>query len=108
MLGRVLFALVCLIIATGILLPIYPTEVEAPGVASARDMMAADTAVTGCGDCKPTAASQRVLAVCGHTRPIAAAPERACLHLTVYVLVRPLPLNGRPGFQLVLPKLPTI
>jgi hypothetical protein len=108
MLGRVLFALVCVVIATGILLPIYPTEVAAPGVASARDMMLADAAAAGCRDCKPAAASLRALAVCGHAGPIAAGPGKACLHLTVYVVVRPLPLTGRPGLQLLLPKLPTI
>jgi hypothetical protein len=110
MLGRVLFALVCLIIATGLLLPIYPAEVEVatPGVADAQDMLVADAGAAACRNC-PTVAA-RLVGRCLTRAPSAAAgPTRACVHLTVYLVVRPLPVPGRPGEpQLLPPKLPTI
>jgi hypothetical protein len=112
MLGRVLFTVVCLVIGTGLLLPIYPAEVAAPGRADAQGMLIADSAASGCRDCTPAASEEgRCLAgcVCGHALLGATAPARACLRLTVYLIVRPLPVSGRPSEpQLLPPKLPTI
>jgi hypothetical protein len=107
MLGRILFAIVCLIIATGLLLPIYPTEVAAPGVVAARDMVVAGTGTAGCQACGPAAA--RAGEVCHRPLPTAAHAAKGCLHLTVYVIVRRLPGEARAGEpQLLPPKLPII
>ncbi|MGH6902671.1 MAG: hypothetical protein ACREIR_08025 [Geminicoccaceae bacterium] len=52
MLGRVLFALVCVVIAAGLVLPLYPSGVEAPrSVAADPVLLAADAATSGCEDC---------------------------------------------------------
>jgi hypothetical protein len=70
-------------------------------------MLVAGTPASGCQGCRPTAASSR--AFCRQALPAAAHPAKACLHLTVYVIVRSLPATGRPGEpQLLPPKLPTI
>ncbi len=107
MLGRVLFALVCLIIATGLLLPVYPTEVAAPGTVGARDMLIADAAAAGCGDCQSAATGGGVR--CDPALPGAAAARPPCLHLTVYLIIRPLPATVQPGDpRLLRPRLPTI
>ncbi len=112
MLGRVLFAVVCLIIGTGLLLPIYPAEVAAPERADAQNMLIADSAAPGCRDCTSAASGGgRCLAgcLCGTSGRAATAPARACLRLTVYLIVRPLPASGPSSEpQLLAPKLPTI
>jgi hypothetical protein len=112
MLGRVLFVLVCLIIATGLLLPVYPAEVATPKVASAQDMLVADIGTPGCRDCASAArvgAPCQAGCPCGRAAPATGDPARACLHLTVYLIVRPLPASGpRSEPQLLAPKLPTI
>ena len=53
MLGRVLFAFVCLIIAAGLVLPLYPRDVVTSVVAAASDPVqpVAATDAFGCGDC---------------------------------------------------------
>ena len=107
MLGRLLFALVCVIIATGLLLPVYPMEVATPGTADAEDMLVADTAAPACGGCGSAVASAGV--PCDHAAPAPAAAREACLHLTVYLIIRPLPATGQPGDpKLLRPRLPTI
>jgi hypothetical protein len=107
MLGRALFALVCVIIATGLLLPVYPTEVATPGSANGRDMLISDSASPGCAHCGAAAANAAMH--CGRGSPGAATTHKACIHLTVYLVVRPLPVAGDPGDpQLLPPKLPTI
>ncbi len=96
MLGRVLFAVVCLIIAAGLLLPIYPAELEVarPVAAGAQDMLITDAGAPGC----LVEATAR-----------AAVPADACIRLTVYLVVAPLPAPGPAGEpQLLPPKLPTI
>jgi hypothetical protein len=50
MLGRALFTLVWLIIAAGLMLPMYPVDVE-PAPASDPMLHAAGFAVPGCQDC---------------------------------------------------------
>ena len=97
-----LFTVVCVIIATGVLLPVYPGDVSLPAAAGARDTLLADDAALGPAACVAPAS------------PLApgragATPTKACMHLTVYVIVGPLPVSGhvfepaRP-----LPELPTI
>jgi hypothetical protein len=110
MLGRVLFAVVCLIIATGLLLPIYPADVDvaSPGGADAQDMLITDAGPTGCRGCATAAA--RVVTRCLADAPASAAavPAGTCVRLTVYLVVRPLPAPGPAGPQLLPPKIPTI
>jgi hypothetical protein len=111
MLGRALFAVVCLVIAAGLLLPVYPADlkVASRGVADARDMLITDDA--GAADCAHCAtAAARVVTRCLADAPAAAtAQAEACVRLTVYLVVRPLPAPGPAvGPQLLAPKLPTI
>jgi hypothetical protein len=108
MLGRALFALVCLIIAAGLLLPVYPAEVDTPRSADARDIVIADTAAPGCGVCGPAAVASGS-GPCERALPAAAAAPKDCLNLTVYLILRPLPKAGQAGDpQLLAPKLKTI
>ena len=53
MLGRVLFAFVCLIIAAGLVLPLYPRDVVTSVVAAASDPVqpVAASDAFGCGAC---------------------------------------------------------
>jgi hypothetical protein len=107
MLGRALFALVCLIIAAGLLLPVYPGEDVAPRSADARDIVIADTA-PGCGVCGPAAVASGS-GPCERASPAAAAAPKDCVNLTVYLILRPLPKAGQAGDpQLLTPKLKNI
>ena len=82
MLGRALFALVCLIIAAGLALPMYPPDVARPGPPAAGSaLLAADTTTSGCENDVDGAG-------CRSTQAASAAP---CVSLTVYLIVRPLP-----------------
>ena len=84
MLGRALFALVWLIIAAGLALPLYPPDVATPGPPAAGSaLLAADTTVSGCENDVDDAG-------CRSTQTASAAPE-PCVSLTVYLIVRPLP-----------------
>jgi hypothetical protein len=107
MLGRTLFAVVCLIIATGLLWPVYPTELAFPASAAARDMLIADTAASACGQCGPAAViGERP---CPPGPPAAAEADKHCFDLTVYLILRPLPAKEQPGDpQLLPPRLRTI
>jgi hypothetical protein len=103
MMGRALFALVCLIIAAGLLLPVYPGEVAAPRSADARDIVIADTAARG------AAAIASGSGTCEPAPPAVAAAPKDCVNLTVYLILRPLPKAGQAGDpQLLAPKLKTI
>jgi hypothetical protein len=103
MLGRALFALVCLIIAAGLLLPEYPGEVAAPRSSDARDSVIADAAARG------SAAIISGGGTCERASPAAAAAPKDCLNLTLYLILRPLPKAGQAGDpQLLAPKLKTI
>jgi hypothetical protein len=96
MLGRVLFALVWLIITAGLVLPMYPPDVATPRPpAAATAPLVADTTTSGCETDAQVLASP------------SAAPE-ACVCLTVHLVVRPLP--SAPSFtpQPAPPKLPAI
>jgi hypothetical protein len=105
-----LFTVVCVIIATGVLLPVYPGDVSLPAAAGARDTLLADDAALGPAACvapaSPLAPGRAGSCQCDR---VAATPTKACMHLTVYVIVGPLPVSGhvfepaRP-----LPELPTI
>ena len=108
MLGRVLFALVLLIIAAGVTLPLYPLDVATPRPpAAATALLVADTPTSGCPhhdedvDCRSTCP-------CGQALATASPAREACVSLTVYLVVRPLPLAPSVTPQPPPPKLPAI
>jgi hypothetical protein len=108
MLGRVLFALVWLIIAAGVALPLRPSDVATPGQpATATALLVADTMTSGCED-HAEDADCRATCPCGQALAIASAAPEACVSLTVYLVVRPLP--SAPPFtpRPPPPKLPAI
>jgi hypothetical protein len=107
MLGRALFSLVCLIIAAGALLPMYPSDVEAPGSASADPaLLIADVVASDCGNCAPADAKVircRVDCLCDRSLPASSDTPEVYLRLSVHLIV------GRPSEQWWLAfKLPSI
>ena len=109
MLGRALFALVWLIIAAGVLLPLYPSDVSAPGSAVGEFAeLLADTSDASCGTC-PAAATRS--AGCGRSGGgVTSAPAvlAACSQLTIHLVVQPGPANGAAGPTAPLPSLPEV
>jgi hypothetical protein len=108
MLGRVLFALVWLIIAAGVTLPLYPPDVATPGPpAAATTLLVADTLTSSCED-HVDGADCRSACPCAQALPAASAAPEPCVRLTVYLVVRPLP--SAPSFtpRPPPPKLPAI
>jgi hypothetical protein len=106
--GRMLFALVWLIIVAGLVLPLYPPDVATPGPpAAAPALLIADTTTPGCenqldgADCPSTCRCAPALAT------VTAAPE-PCVSLTIYLVVRPLPPGPSFAPQPPPPKLPAI
>jgi hypothetical protein len=94
MLGCALFALICLIIAAGAVLPMYPRDVEGPVPLSADPaLLIANSLASGCRDCAPGQAHAipcRAACECdGGLAP--AASHGAALSSTVYLIV------GRPA-----------
>jgi hypothetical protein len=91
MLGRALFSLVCLIIAAGALLPVYPADVEAPGSASADPaLLIADLVASECRNCAPADAKVvrcRVDCLCDRSLPTSSDTPEASLSLTVHLIV---------------------
>jgi hypothetical protein len=51
MLGRALFALVCLVIAAGFALPLYPFQVGTPGAETDGALLADNSLIAACEDC---------------------------------------------------------
>jgi len=104
MLGRTLFALVWLIIAAGLLLPLYPSEVSMPASASGEVAAAlADVMDAGCGPC-PAAGG----AGCGHKGGgVTGAPAAlaSCTRLTIHLVVQPGPVDRAAGPAAPLPRL---
>jgi hypothetical protein len=111
MLGRALFALVCLIIAAGAILPMYPRDVERPGPLSADPaLLIANFAATDCGDCVPgdaDGARCRSVCSCDRVLPTASAPEPR-FSLTVHLVVLPLPAGLSFEPRPLPPRLPAI
>jgi hypothetical protein len=106
MLGRALFAFVWLIIAAGLLLPLFPAEVAAPGLSNARVTAAlADAMAPGCERC-PVAGG----GACKSGRWLRTAPAaaEACLRLRLRLVVQPVPGDRPAEAAERLPKLPTI
>ena len=110
--GRVLFALVCLIIAAGVALPLYPRDVPTATVAVTTDpvQLAAGTDAFGCADCPVAEAGRadcRSDCPCGEPLPAVFVPLEEPVSLTIAVTVRPLP-SRLPEPQPLPPKLPAI
>jgi hypothetical protein len=112
MFGRVLFALVWLIIAAGVALPLYPRDVPTSTVAVTADpvQLVAGTAALGCEDC-PVAdaglADCRADCPCGEALPAAFVPLEEPVSRTIVVTEQSLP-SRLPGPQPLPPKLPAI
>ncbi|HSA79495.1 MAG TPA: hypothetical protein VLE23_01650 [Geminicoccaceae bacterium] len=108
MVGRVLFALVLLIIAAGVALPLYPTDVPAPAPpAAATALLVADTVPSGCvNDAKD--AGCRSTCPCGQALATPSAAPETCICLAVYLVVRPASSGPSLTPQPPPPKLPAI
>jgi hypothetical protein len=108
MFGRVLFALVWLIIAAGVALPLYPPDVATPGApAAASAVLVADTMTASCRG-RVEGADSRSTCPCAQALATAPAAPEPCVSLTVYVIVRPLPSGPAFTPQPPPPKLPAI
>jgi hypothetical protein len=112
MFGRALFALVWLIIAAGVLLPIYPREAETPSfVAADRAMLTTDLAVAECRDC-PVAQGDRgdcrFECPCDRVQPAAFVPGEDAFRPSVVLVIRPLPSGRSAEILLFPPTLPAI
>ena len=112
MFGRVLFALVWLIIAAGVALPLYPRDAPTSTVAGTTDpvQLVAGTDVFGCEDCPVADAGRadcRSGCPCGETLPAVFEPLEEPVSLTIAVTEQSLP-SRLPGPQPLPPKLPAI
>ena len=110
--GRVLFAFVCLIIAAGLVLPLYPQDVATSTVAAATDsvQLAADTQTSSCQDC-PVAGSGADCqpdCACGEVLPATFVSPEASFSLTISLIVGPEPSKQPREPQPLPPKLPAI
>jgi hypothetical protein len=108
MLGRALFAFVWLIIAAGLLLPLFPAEVAAPGLADAR--IAATLAEAVDPGCERCAVADADAGACRSGRWLRTAPAaaEACLRLRLRLVVEPVPPDRPPETVGPLSMLPTI
>ena len=112
MLGRLLFAVVWLIVAAGLLLPLLPSDQAGPafagagGIEQVADAMAsdprhcapADAGGDGCGTFCP----------CHHLLPAGSAATGLCPTLTVHLVVQPQPAGRLHEPRPLPPKLPAI
>jgi hypothetical protein len=107
MFGRALFALVWLIIAAGLLLPMYPRDAHTPSFAAANSILSAtDFMASRCEDCpvaEDAGAVCRTDCPCGHLLPAAFSLEHS-VGLSVILVIRPAspgrPSEAPPGFRL--------
>jgi hypothetical protein len=112
MFGRVLFALVWLIIAAGVALPLYPRDLPTSTVAVTTDQvqLAAGTDAFGCEDCPVPdggRADCRADCRCGEAQPAVFVPLEEPVGLTIAVTDQSLP-SRLPEPQPLPPKLPAI
>jgi hypothetical protein len=112
MMERFLFALVLLIIAVGVALPLYPRDVPTSMAAAATEpvQLVAGTDVFGCQDCPVPDAGRadcRAGCPCGEAVPAVFVPLEHPVSVTVAVIVRHLP-SRLPEPQPLPPKLPAI
>lgn len=110
MLGRVLFALVWLVIAAGLLLPLYPSDVAAPRSAAVDPVLPATGSRTAaCEDCPVTDAGSTDCESdcrCGRLRPAALVAVEDLSGVRVILLIQA--PAGAPSEEQPLPKLPAI
>src|SRR5262245_36614349 len=101
MTGRVLFALVWLIIAAGVALPLYPRDMPEAMVAVAADpvQLVGGTDTFGCEDCVvPDAGRARCKSdcTCGEAVPAVFVPLKHHVRLTIGVIL-PAGPSSSPG-----------
>jgi hypothetical protein len=103
MLGRILFALVSLIITAGVLLPVYPSDGEGRAIAAPdAALLLADDGSSGCQARMPGHSS------CGQVQPTVGPSRGTTFGLTVYLIVRPLPSSPSSENQPLPPERPAI
>jgi hypothetical protein len=112
MFGRVLFALVWLIIAAGVALPLYPRDLPTSTVAVTTDpvQLAAGTDAFGCVDCPAPEGGRadcRSDCRCGEAQPAVFVPLEEPIGVTIAVTDQSLP-SRLPEPQPLPPKLPAI
>jgi hypothetical protein len=109
MTGRVLFALVWLIIAAGVALPLYPRDIPESMVAAAADpvQLVAGTDTFGCEDCAiPDAGQARCKS--GKAVPAVFVPLKHQVGLTIGVILPTGPSSAPGAPQLLSSRLPAI
>jgi hypothetical protein len=110
MFGRLLFALVWLLIAAGVALPLYPRPTSTVAVTSDPVQLAAGSEAFGCEDCPVPDAGRadcRADCPCGAALPAVFVPLEEPVSVTIAVTVRSLP-SRLPEPQPLPPKLPAI
>ena len=109
MVGRALFALVWLVIAAGLLLPLYPADVSAPGspVGEVGALLAA-SGDAGCGPCPAAAAGGEACGRKGGGWAAAPTALRSCSRLTLHLVVQPGPADRAAEPARPLPRLPEV
>jgi hypothetical protein len=91
MLARLLFATVWLLIAAGVVLPLFPLDVAAPRLTAADGTMPfAQAMATGCEGCTTAAEASRA---CSRRRGVGAAAAGVCVSLRVQMVVHPAPAD---------------
>ena len=112
MLGRVLFALVCAVIAAGLVLPLYPSDVEPSRSAALDSMLPVDGSRTAaCEECPvPDAGSADCQSdcQCSHLLPATFVAVDDWFSLSVIVVVHPRPAGPSFVRQPLPPRLPAI
>jgi hypothetical protein len=111
MLGRLLFAVVWLIVAAGLLLPLLPSDEAGPAVAVAGGIEQAGAMASDCRHCAPADADGDgcgTFCPCHHLLPAATAAPGLCPTLTVHLLVQPQPAGRLHEPRPLPPKLPAI
>ena len=112
MLGRVLFALVWLVIAAGVVFPLYPSDVTEPRRAAADAMLPAVGATTAaCEDCPVMDAGRAECQPdcrCGDLLPAAFVAVEDSFGVSVVLLIQPPSATPPAERQPLLPRLPAI
>jgi hypothetical protein len=105
MLGRTLFALVCLVIAAGFALPFYPSPVGTPAAETDRALLADNSLIAACDDCPiPGEGGEACQSDCSceHLVQATFVAVEDDLGLSVTVVIRPQP-SGREARPAKLP-----
>jgi hypothetical protein len=110
--GRALFAAVLLIVAAGLLLPVYAPDGEGPGPApTAAAMRDADTVLADCRDCAPVDEGETACQVncpCGHLLTTALHIGGDTRDGVIYLVVQPQPSDRSSRSRPFPPKLPAV